>query len=70
MVAGGTAGLAGGLLLWGALRAQDLTSTVPGLLGLDLSGAWMALHLLVSVPLGAGFALISYAMNSSKPRCL
>ena len=59
MVAGGTAGLAGGLFLWGALRAQDLTSTVPGLLGLDLSGAWMALHLLVSVPLGAGFALIS-----------
>ncbi len=59
MVAGGTAGLAGGLVFWGALRAQDLTSTVPGLLGLDLSGAWVVLNLLVSVPLGAGFAVIS-----------
>ena len=59
MVAGAAAGLAGGLVFWGALRAQGLTSTVPGLLGLDLSAAWMALHLLVSVPLGAGFALIS-----------
>ena len=56
LLAGGAAGLAGGLVFWGALRGQDMTSSVPGLLGISLSPAGTAYHLLVSVFLGAVFA--------------
>ena len=54
--AGSLAGLAGGLVFWGALQAQDMTSTVPGLLGISLSPWGTAYHLLVSIFLGAVFA--------------
>ena len=52
-VAGGVAGLVGGLVFWLAFQAQGAADTVPGLLGLDLSGGWVALHLLVGVMMGA-----------------
>ena len=59
LVAGGVAGLLGGLLYWWALQAQGMMSSAPGLLGLKLSGAGIVLHLFVSVPLGAGLGAIS-----------
>ena len=59
IVAGGAAGLVGGLLFWWALQAQGMVSTAPGLLGLKLSGAGVLLHLLMSIPLGAGFGALS-----------
>ena len=58
-ILGGMAGLLGGLVFWWALQAQDMTSTVPGLLGLTLSRTGVGLHLLVSIPLGAAFGAIS-----------
>ena len=58
-VAGGIAGFVGGLVFWWALGAQDMISTVPGLLGFDLSGAGVLLHLLISIPIGASFGAIS-----------
>ena len=54
-VAGGLAGLVGGLVFWWALQSQDMVSSVPGRLGLTLSGAGVVLHLLVSVLMGAAF---------------
>ena len=45
MIAGGVAGLVGGLVFWWALQAQNMTSTVYGLLGISLSTAGVALHL-------------------------
>ena len=59
LAAGGIAGLAAGLLYWWALQAQGMMSTAPGLLGLKLTGAGVLLHVLASVPLGAGFGAIS-----------
>ena len=59
MVAGGVAGIAGGLVFWWALHSQSMTSTVPGLFGLTMSGAGVGLHLLVSIPLGASFGAIA-----------
>ena len=56
---GGLAGLVGGIVFWWALHAQELTASMPGLLGVKLSGSKLALHLFVSVPLGGGFAAIS-----------
>ena len=55
MVAGGLAGVIGGLVFWSALAAQGMTSAVPGLLGLQLTGVGVVLHLLVSIPVGASF---------------
>ena len=59
VVAGGVAGLVGGLVFWWSLEAQSMTSTVPGLLGLKLSGAGVGLHLLGSIFVGAVFGAIS-----------
>ena len=56
LLAGGVAGLAGGLVFWGGLQGQDMTSSVPGLLGISLSPAGTAYHLLASAFLGAVFA--------------
>ena len=56
--AGSVAGLVGGLMFWWALEAQSMTSTVPGLLGIDLSGAGVVLHLLASIALGASFGVL------------
>lgn len=58
MAAGAVAGFIGGLLFWWALHAQSMTPTVPGLLGLTVSGWDLALHLLVAIPLGASFGAI------------
>ena len=58
MAAGGVAGLIGGLVFWWALAAQGMTSAVPGLLGLPLSGLGVVLHLLASIPVGASFGAI------------
>ena len=58
LLAGGLAGLTGGLVLWWALQAQGMTATVPGLLGINLSAVGTALHLLVAILLGTGFALL------------
>ena len=59
VIAGGVAGLVGGLVFWWALQSQGMTPTAPGLLGLKLSGAGVGLHLLVSIPLGGGFGAIA-----------
>ena len=59
LLAGSVAGLIGGLVFWWALAAQDMTASVPGVLGLELFAAWPALHLLVSALLGACFGAIS-----------
>ena len=65
VVAGGVAGLAGGLVFWWAIQAQGMTATVPGLLGIKLFGVGTALHLLVSALLGAGFgAMLRYQPRS------
>ena len=58
MVAGGVAGLAGGLLFWWALQAQGMALAVPGLLGIMLSGVGVAPHLLGSILLGAAFGAV------------
>ncbi len=58
LAAGGAAGLVGGLVFWWALAAQGMTSAVPGLLGLQISGLGVALHLLVSIPVGAVFGAV------------
>ena len=58
VIAGSIAGLVGGLVFWWALQAQDMVSTMPGLLGLKLSGAGVLLHLAVSIPLGVGLGAI------------
>ena len=60
MVVGGVAGFVAGLLFWWAIEAQSMSSTVSGLLGLDLSGAQLGLHLLVAIPMGATFGAISH----------
>ena len=57
-LAGGVAGLIGGLVFWWALEAQSMTSEVPGLLGLKLSGARVGLHLLGSILIGAALGAI------------
>ena len=59
VIAGGVAGLVGGLVFWWSLEAQSMTSTVPGLLGLKLSVTGVLLHLLGSIFLGAAFGAIS-----------
>ena len=65
VVAGSGAGLAGGLVFWWALQAQGMTAIMPGLLGIKILGAGTALHLLVSVLLGAGFgAMLRYQPQS------
>ena len=58
-IAGGLAGLVGGLVFWWCLEAQSMTPTVRGLLGLKLSGAGVGFHLLVSILVGAAFGAIS-----------
>ena len=58
VVAGGVAGLAGGLLFWWALQAQGMALAVPGLLGFTLSGVGAIPHLLGSILLGAGFGAL------------
>ncbi len=58
MVAGGVAGMAGGLLFWWALQAQGMALVVPGLLGYTLSGVGVIPHLLGSILLGAGFGAL------------
>jgi NADH dehydrogenase len=55
LLAGGIAGLAGGLLFAWAIQAQGMMGTAAGLLGLTLSGAGVGLHLLVAALVGAGF---------------
>lgn len=52
-VAGGVAGLVGGLVFWLAFQAQGTAVTGHGLLGLNLSGLWLVPHLLVATLLGA-----------------
>ena len=59
LLMGGLAGSVAGVVVWWALHAQDMTTTVPGLLGSNMSGPWLALHLAVSFPVGAGLAAIS-----------
>ena len=58
LVAGGVAGLAGGLLFWWALQVQGMALAVPGLLGFTLSGVGVIPHLLGSILLGAGFGAL------------
>ena len=58
LVAGGGAGLAGGLLFWWALQAQGMALTVPGLLGFTPSGLGVMPHLVGSILLGAGFGAL------------
>lgn len=48
----------GGLVFWWALEAQGVAAATFGLLGLKLSGAWLVLHLLASIVIGAGFGAI------------
>ena len=65
VVAGGVAGLAGGLVFWWALQAQGMTAMVPGLLGIKLFGMGTALHLLASILLGGGLgAMLRYQPRS------
>ena len=59
LVIGGASGLLAGVVFWWALHSQSMTSSVPGLLGLDLAGAKLRLHLLVSIPLGMGLVVIA-----------
>ena len=59
MALGGVAGLLAGVVFWWALEAQGTAAATSGLLGLKLSGAWLALHLLASIVVGAGFAALS-----------
>ena len=58
LIAGGVAGLIGGLVFWWALAAQGMAPDVPGLLGLHLLGAGVILHLLSSVLVGASFGAV------------
>ena len=59
MTLAGAAGLLAGVVFWWALEAQGTIATTSGLLGLKLSGAWLALHLLASIVVGAGFGALS-----------
>ena len=67
LVAGGLAGLVGGLVFWWALEAQDMTSTVPGLIGISLSPSGVVFHLLGAILLGAVFGALDSGRQS--PRC-
>ena len=58
MIAGGITGLVGGLVFWWALAAQNMTSTVYGLLGISLSTAGVALHLIAAILIGVAFGAI------------
>ena len=46
-------------MFWGGLQAQGMMSSAPGLIGVKLSGGGVALHLLSSIVLGAGFGALS-----------
>ena len=59
LIASSLAGLISGAIYWWALQAQDMMSTAPGLLGLKMSGVGAIFHLLVAMPIGAGFRAIS-----------
>ena len=58
VIAGGVAGLGGGLLFWWALQAQGMALTVPGLLGIEPVGVGVLAHLLGSILLGAAFGAL------------
>jgi NADH dehydrogenase len=58
LLAGAAAGLLGGLVSGWALHAQDRMAETSGLLGLTSSGGALALHLAVSMLIGAGFGAI------------
>ncbi|MFQ6027593.1 MAG: hypothetical protein ACE5Q6_08880, partial [Dehalococcoidia bacterium] len=55
LLAGGGAGLIGGLVYWLALLGQGSAAVMPGLIGFDLIGPWLALHLIASILAGAAF---------------
>ena len=59
LVAGGVAGIVGGLLFWWALTSQGMVSANLGLLGLKLSGGLAALHVLAAGLAGAGFGAMA-----------
>ena len=59
MSAGGAAGLLGGVIFWWARHGQDMTATVPGLVGVDTFGAKIGIHLLLAIVIGAGHRGIS-----------
>ncbi len=65
LIAGGVAGLLGGVIFWWALDNQGMTSSVPGLLGVDTSGLKVSLHLLLAIVIGAGFGGVSRNFNMS-----
>ena len=58
LLAGGGAGLVGGLVFAWAIGAQGMMGSAAGLLGLTLSGAGVAWHLLAAVLIGASFGAI------------
>lgn len=58
LLAGGLAGLIGGLVFWWALQAQNMTSTVPGLLGITLSTTGVLLHIIAAALMGAVFGAL------------
>ena len=55
---GAAVGLLGGLASWWALQAQGAVSGA-GLLGVDASGGWAVLHLLLSALLGSAFGVLA-----------
>ena len=55
---GAVAGFVGGLAAWLALEVQGASSEA-GLLGVDLSGGWIVLHLFLSALLGAVFGRLA-----------
>ncbi|MGI8553433.1 MAG: hypothetical protein ACR2PL_22015, partial [Dehalococcoidia bacterium] len=65
LVAGGAAGLLGGIVFAWALQAQGMMAQTAGIVGLRSVGAGLLLHLLISVVLGAGFgAIVEYQPRS------
>ena len=65
LFAGGSAAELGGVIFWWALRGQDITATVPGLLRVDTSGAKIGLHRLLAIVIGAGIGGASRYFNMS-----
>ena len=59
LVAGGAAGIVGGLVFWWGLNSQGMASSYLGLLGLKLTGGLTALHVLAACLIGAGFGAIA-----------
>lgn len=57
-IAGGVAGLIGGAISGWAMQAQGLLASTAGLIGLASFGAGLAVHLVVSVVVGATFGAV------------